>query len=72
MRTVQDYCRKLLWSISDLAHEARINWQTASRAFYQEPVQARTRRDICSALTTALHKPIGETDIEWQAESEGE
>jgi len=70
MTTIQDYCRGLGWSISDLMRQAGISYQAASKAFYQEPVQARTKRDICRALSSAMEHEIKIVDVQWTEEKE--
>ena len=68
-KTVKEYCKDLIWSISDLQRAAGISYDAASNAFYGRVIQPRTRRDVCKALTTALHESIQETDIDWKGES---
>lgn len=69
MTTIQDYCRGLGWSISDLMRQAGISYQAASKAFYKETVQARTKRDILKALSSALGREIKITDVQWEEEN---
>lgn len=65
MKTVREYCEELGWSISDLARQAGLSWQTAQNAWNRETIQNRTKRDICSALSGALGQKIKPGDVKW-------
>lgn len=68
MKPLKDYCSELAWSVSELARQAGISWPAASNAYNQEPVQDRTKRDICRALSQAMGREIKVTEVQWEQE----
>jgi len=63
--SVEEMCSAIGWNPTDLAREARINYQTAKRAYDgQQPAQ-RTKRDICSAFSRGFNREVAITEIAW-------
>ena len=57
MTTLIGYREQLGWSRSELAREAKLDYQTVSKAESGEPITGRSAR----ALATALSEALGET-----------
>lgn len=66
MKTIQEYCDELDWSISELSRQAGLSWQAASKAYYGEPVQPRTKRDICRALSEGFGTEVKTHQVNWE------
>jgi len=59
-----EYTRSLGWSISELARQASMDFNTARKALEGQSISARSANKIASALSKALGERILVTDIE--------
>lgn len=63
--SVEEMCSAIGWNVQDLAHEARIAWQTANNAYQGREPSQRTKRDICSAFSRGFHREVSILEIAW-------
>ena len=62
--TLEEYRRKFVWSVGEMARKASIDYSTMKRALEGENISARTARAIAEMLTKETGKPIHIQDIE--------
>ncbi len=64
MATLIEYREQLGWSRSELAREAKLDYQTVSKAESGEPVTGRSARALATAISKGLKTDITFQDIE--------
>jgi len=62
--TLEDYTRSLGWSISELARQAGMDFNTAKKALDGDSISARTANKIATALTKAMGQRVLVSDIQ--------
>lgn len=62
--TLEEYRRSVGWSISDLARQSDLDFNTAKKALKGEPISARTAQKIVAALNKLLPESILVSQIE--------
>lgn len=70
MKTVKEYCDELMWNATELSRQAGLSWRAASNAVEGRPIQWKTKRDVCRALTEAVGRPIKFNDVQWELPEE--
>lgn len=61
--TLEEYRRRLGWSVSELARQSGIDYNTAKKALDSKPITPKTARAIAEALARGLGEPVQIADI---------
>jgi len=61
--TIREHCDYLGWTVSELSRQARISYNTAKKAYHNEPVTSRVVVEIASAFSSALNRRINVGDL---------
>jgi lambda repressor-like predicted transcriptional regulator len=61
--TLEEYRRRIGWSIAELARHAGIDYNTAKKALDSKPITPKTARSIAEALSQELGTPVQIADI---------
>lgn len=65
-KTINEYVVYLGWSRNELSRRADISTVTAQKAIAGGPnLSFKTKRDICVALTEAMHQAVRVGDVKW-------
>jgi len=61
--TLDEYRRELGWSISELARQAGIDFNTANRALSGESISGRTAVSLANAISKGMSRKVRYQDI---------